>query len=69
MLSAEIFNYSKTKQVLVEPDYYVWGLSVVVWNREIPRILFPSLLNASEAKLIHLNKITIYRLKVSNIQE
>ncbi len=28
------FNYSKTKQVLVEPDYFVWGLSVVKWNGE-----------------------------------
>jgi len=25
-------NHSKTKQVLVEPDYYVWGLSVVKWK-------------------------------------
>jgi hypothetical protein len=28
------FNHSKTRQVLVEPDYYVWGLSVVEWNGE-----------------------------------
>jgi hypothetical protein len=28
------FNSSKDDQVLVEPDYYVWGLSVVKWNGE-----------------------------------
>jgi hypothetical protein len=28
------FNLSKTDQVLVEPNYYVWGLSVVKWNGE-----------------------------------
>lgn len=25
-------NHQKTKHVLVEPDYYVWGLSVVQWE-------------------------------------
>ncbi|MGQ1784463.1 glycoside hydrolase family protein [Saccharicrinis sp. GN24d3] len=25
-------NHSKTELILVEPDYYVWGLSVVKWN-------------------------------------
>lgn len=26
------FNHSKSKHVLVEPGYFVWGLSVVEWN-------------------------------------
>ena len=26
------FNHNKSKHVLVEPDYFVWGLSVIEWN-------------------------------------
>jgi len=28
------FRYKKTEQVLVDPDYYIWGLSVIKWNDE-----------------------------------
>lgn len=28
----DFFNHSKNKHVLVEPDYYVWGLSVIEWK-------------------------------------
>lgn len=28
----DFFNHSKSKHVLVEPGYYVWGLSVVNWK-------------------------------------
>lgn len=30
----DFFNHSKSKHVLVEPGYYVWGLSVVKWKGE-----------------------------------